>query len=73
MLSRLARARGQWHYSRAMELGWGVVAAVLCGALLHAGWNALVKSSADKALDGGPVQNGLDQATVMVSLTPATS
>ncbi len=30
---------------------WGVVAAVLFGALLHASWNALVKSSHDKALD----------------------
>ena len=34
-----------------MTLTWPVVAAVLFGALLHAGWNALVKSSADKALD----------------------
>ena len=34
-----------------MELTWPVVAAVLFGALLHAGWNALVKSSTDKALD----------------------
>lgn len=34
-----------------MTLTWGVVAAVLCAALLHASWNALVKSSADKALD----------------------
>lgn len=32
-------------------LTWPVVAAVLCGALLHAGWNALVKSSGDKPLD----------------------
>jgi phosphonate utilization associated putative membrane protein len=32
-------------------LSWPVVAAVLFGALLHAGWNALVKSSSDKALD----------------------
>lgn len=32
-------------------LTWAVVAAVLVGALLHAGWNALVKSSGDKALD----------------------
>lgn len=32
-------------------LTWPVVAAVLFGALLHAGWNALVKSSGDKALD----------------------
>lgn len=28
-----------------------VVLAVLCGALLHAGWNTLVKSSGDKELD----------------------
>ena len=34
-----------------MTLSWTVVCAVLFGALLHAGWNALVKSSADKALD----------------------
>ena len=34
-----------------MTLTWPVVAAVLFGALLHAGWNALVKSSRDKALD----------------------
>ncbi|WP_048440422.1 EamA family transporter [Caenimonas sp. SL110] len=34
-----------------MTLTWPVVAAVLLGALLHASWNALVKSSKDKALD----------------------
>ncbi|MFO1294319.1 MAG: EamA family transporter [Rubrivivax sp.] len=34
-----------------LALDWPVVAAVLCGALLHAGWNALVKSSGDKPLD----------------------
>ena len=34
-----------------MGLTWPVVAAVLFGALLHASWNALVKSSSDKALD----------------------
>jgi phosphonate utilization associated putative membrane protein len=34
-----------------MTLTWPVVLAVLFGALLHASWNALVKSSADKALD----------------------
>jgi len=34
-----------------MILTWPVVAAVLLGALLHASWNALVKSSRDKALD----------------------
>ena len=34
-----------------MALSWPVFAAVLFGALLHASWNALVKSSPDKALD----------------------
>jgi phosphonate utilization associated putative membrane protein len=34
-----------------LALSWPIVAAVLCGALLHALWNALVKSSGDKALD----------------------
>jgi len=34
-----------------MALTWPVVVAVLFGALLHASWNALVKSSQDKALD----------------------
>ena len=34
-----------------MTLTWPVVAAVLLGALLHASWNAMVKSSRDAALD----------------------
>lgn len=34
-----------------MTLTWPVVLAVLCGAILHAGWNALVKSSDDKQAD----------------------
>jgi phosphonate utilization associated putative membrane protein len=34
-----------------MSLTWPVVAAVLCGALLHALWNALVKSGGDKPVD----------------------
>lgn len=34
-----------------MTLTWGVVLAVLFGALLHASWNAMVKGSSDKALD----------------------
>jgi phosphonate utilization associated putative membrane protein len=34
-----------------MTLTWPIVAAVLIGALLHAAWNALVKSSGDKPLD----------------------
>ena len=32
-------------------LSWPIIAAVLFGALLHASWNALIKSGADKALD----------------------
>lgn len=35
----------------ALSLSWPVFAAVLFGALLHASWNALVKSSTDKSLD----------------------
>jgi phosphonate utilization associated putative membrane protein len=34
-----------------MMLTWPVAWAVLFGALLHAGWNALVKSSTDKEMD----------------------
>ena len=34
-----------------MALTGPIVFAVLCGALLHAGWNALIKSGRDKALD----------------------
>jgi phosphonate utilization associated putative membrane protein len=34
-----------------MALTWPVVLAVLAGALLHAGWNTLIKGSADKPLD----------------------
>lgn len=34
-----------------MTIPISVIAAVLLGALLHAGWNTLVKSSQDKALD----------------------
>jgi phosphonate utilization associated putative membrane protein len=34
-----------------MAMTWPVLLAVLLGALLHASWNALVKSSPDKTLD----------------------
>ena len=34
-----------------MALTWPIVAAVLFGALLHASWNALIKSGSDKSLD----------------------
>lgn len=35
----------------ALTLTWPIVLAVLGGALLHASWNALIKSGHDKALD----------------------
>jgi phosphonate utilization associated putative membrane protein len=41
-----------------LGLTWPVVAAVLFGALLHAGWNALVKASRDKALDTALIHLG---------------
>jgi hypothetical protein len=34
-----------------MALTWPVILAVLCGAALHASWNALVKSAGDKTVD----------------------
>ena len=34
-----------------LQLTWPVVLAVLCGAALHASWNALVKSAGDKPVD----------------------
>ena len=34
-----------------MSLTWPVVLAVLCGAMLHASWNALIKLGNDKAVD----------------------
>ena len=34
-----------------MALTWPIIALVLFGALLHASWNALIKSARDKALD----------------------
>ncbi len=37
-------------------MSWAIVLAVLCGALLHAGWNAVVKSSGDKTADTALVQ-----------------
>jgi hypothetical protein len=34
-----------------MTITWPVLLLVMAGALMHAGWNALVKSSSDKLLD----------------------
>lgn len=41
-----------------MILTWPVVAAVLFGALLHAGWNAMVKASPDPALENALLNLG---------------
>jgi hypothetical protein len=41
-----------------VTLTWPVVLAVLCGAMLHAGWNALVKSSGDKQADTAVIVGG---------------
>jgi phosphonate utilization associated putative membrane protein len=34
-----------------MALTWPIVLAVLCGAILHASWNAMIKSGGDKGTD----------------------
>ncbi len=39
-----------------MALTWPIVLAVLCAALLHAGWNAFIKAGGDKAADTALVQ-----------------
>ena len=60
-----------------MALTWGVVGAVLLGALLHAGWNALVKSGTDKAMDTAliPFLGSLlaAPAVLVVGLPPAAA
>ena len=47
MTRLLQRARARAAHAL-LTLTWPVIAAVLCGALLHAGWNAFVKSSATR-------------------------
>ena len=50
----LPRPRGRLRPAGAAlmpPLSWTIVGAVLFGALLHASWNALIKSGPDKALD----------------------
>ena len=34
-----------------MNLTWSILAVVLCAAMLHASWNAMIKSGGDKAAD----------------------
>jgi predicted HD phosphohydrolase len=48
------RSAARWRDRRRfapMALTWPVILAVLCGAALHASWNALVKSAGDKTVD----------------------
>jgi phosphonate utilization associated putative membrane protein len=40
-----------------MSLTWPIVLCVLFGALLHASWNALIKSGSDKSLDTALLQS----------------
>ncbi len=51
-----------------MSLSWGVVAAVLFGALLHAGWNVLVKSGSDKSLDTALVHGAMSVIALPLAL-----
>src|SRR5262249_50834973 len=46
--SRALRAR---RAGRHRTVTWPIVLAVLCGAFLHASWNALIKSGSDQQLD----------------------
>ena len=55
---------------------WTVVAAVLFGALLHASWNALVKSGSDKQLDTALIHVlgcGVGLALVVIVGLPRTA
>ena len=53
-----------------MTLSGPVIAAVLFAALLHASWNALIKSAPDKALDTGLVHSiGVLFALPLLALT----
>ena len=55
-----------------MGLTGPVVLAVLCGALLHAGWNALIKSGRDKALDTALIHSmGLFVAIPLLAIAGA--
>ncbi len=50
-----------------LEIGSGVLLAVLLGALLHASWNALIKSAQDKSLDTALI-HGLGTLTALPML-----
>jgi drug/metabolite transporter (DMT)-like permease len=50
-----------------MEISLPVTLAVLAGALLHAGWNTMLKSSADKQLDTVAISVGAGLAGLVVA------
>ena len=51
-------------------MSWGIVAAVLFGALLHAAWNGLIKAGSDKALDTALMHSmGVALALPIVAVT----
>lgn len=53
-----------------MALTGPIVFAVLCGAFLHAGWNALIKSGRDKALDTALIHSmGIFVAVPLIFVT----
>ena len=55
-----------------MEMSWGVTLAVLGAALLHAGWNVMVKSGADKDLETVAIAAGSGLiAALLMPLLPA--
>ena len=51
-----------------MGLTWPIVLIVLLGAMLHAGWNALVKSGSDTSLDTALVHAVLSVLAVPIAL-----
>ncbi len=52
-----------------MEISLPVTAAVLAAALLHAGWNALLKGSSDKELDTVAISVGAGVLGLAVALS----
>jgi phosphonate utilization associated putative membrane protein len=53
-----------------VALSGPIVFAVLCGALLHAGWNALIKSGRDKSLDTALIHSlGIFVAVPLIFVT----
>src|SRR5260221_12669850 len=61
--------RSHFHYTRPeMELTLPITLAVLGAALLHAGWNALLKGAADKQLDTVAISVGAGLVGLLVAV-----